>query len=58
MDAIADFSWAYAWYLLIPVVFIALVVWIYRPGAKGRYTADGKIPFDEDSAKRQAKTPH
>ena len=58
MDAIANFSWTYAWYLLIPLVFIALIAWIYRPGAKGRYVADGKIPFNEDSPEKRAKTPH
>lgn len=57
MNAIPDFSWADAWYWVIPLVFIAIVAWIYRPGAKRRYTADGEIPFDEDPSDRPPKTP-
>lgn len=32
----------------IPLFFVAVVAWIYRPSAKKRYKADGSIPFEED----------
>lgn len=38
----------YVLWLGIPVAFVILVLWIFRPGAKRRYQQDGKIPFDED----------
>jgi len=36
-------------YLGIPLVFVAVVLWVYRPSAKRRYEADAKIPFAEDA---------
>jgi cbb3-type cytochrome oxidase subunit 3 len=38
----------YGLYLLIPLAFLAVVAWIYRPSAKKRYQADGNIPFYGD----------
>jgi cbb3-type cytochrome oxidase subunit 3 len=32
-------------YFGIPLLFLAIVAWIYRPTAKKRYEADGNIPF-------------
>jgi cbb3-type cytochrome oxidase subunit 3 len=41
----------------VPLVFLVIVIWIYRPNAKKRYKADGSIPFEGDgneSKKRQS----
>ncbi|MGO9446901.1 MAG: cbb3-type cytochrome oxidase subunit 3 [Thiobacillaceae bacterium] len=38
----------YGFYLGIPLVFLAIVVWIYRSSATKRYEDDGTIPFRED----------
>jgi len=35
-------------YVIVPLIFVALVLWVYRPWAKRRYKADGMIPFDAD----------
>jgi cbb3-type cytochrome oxidase subunit 3 len=32
----------------IPLAFLAVVIWVYRRGAKRRYREDGEIPFHED----------
>lgn len=38
----------YALYMVIPLAFLAIVAWVYRPSAKKRYQADGNIPFSGD----------
>ena len=38
----------YAIYIAIPLAFLAIVIWVYRPSAKKRYQADGNIPFYGD----------
>lgn len=38
-------------YYLMPVVFIAIVVYVYRPWAKKRYQKDAEIPFVDDDGK-------
>jgi cbb3-type cytochrome oxidase subunit 3 len=43
-------------WLGIPVAFIVLVVWVFRPSAKRRYQQDAEIPFEEDeSSPKQGK---
>lgn len=37
-------------YVIVPVIFVAIVLWVYRPSAKKRYKADGRIPFDVKSS--------
>ncbi len=41
-------SWLY---LAVPLVFLVIAIWIYRPNAKRRYKADGSIPFEETEVK-------
>jgi cbb3-type cytochrome oxidase subunit 3 len=36
-------------YWTIPLLFVVVVAWIFRPAAKKRYKADGSIPFEEDT---------
>jgi cbb3-type cytochrome oxidase subunit 3 len=38
-------------YWAIPLLFLVVVAWIYRPTAKKRYKADGSIPFEGDKNK-------
>lgn len=47
---------AYWLYLVIPLLFVAVVLWVYRPSAKKRYKADGMIPFD--AGKSDDEKPH
>ena len=36
----------------IPVAFVLLVIWVFRPGARRRYQKDATIPFQEDKPDR------
>jgi hypothetical protein len=54
MSELADLVSEYGLYGASLVAFVAIVVWIFRPSAKQRYQADGRIPFNED--KNSAKT--
>ena len=35
------------WFFLIPIAFILLALWIFRPGARKRYEEDAEIPFKD-----------
>jgi cbb3-type cytochrome oxidase subunit 3 len=48
MTDLLNLAGEYGLYIAIPLAFLALVAWIYRPGAKRMYKADGNIPFHED----------
>ncbi len=48
MDAIINFITQYVFYFGIPLIFIGIVFWVYRPSAKKRYRADGNLPFYGD----------
>ena len=54
MNTMIDFITHYGFYLGVPVAFLAIVLWIFRPGSKSRYEADGTIPFLGD--KKTGKT--
>ncbi|NTV95200.1 MAG: CcoQ/FixQ family Cbb3-type cytochrome c oxidase assembly chaperone [Thiobacillus sp.] len=45
MDQVINFIAEYGFFLGLPLAFIAVVAWVYRPGAKKRYQADGNLPF-------------
>jgi len=51
MDAIINFITQYAFFFGIPLIFIGIVIWVYRPGAKKRYQADANLPFYGDKKK-------
>jgi cbb3-type cytochrome oxidase subunit 3 len=48
MNQIANLLSEYWLFLGVPLVFLAIVAWIFRPTASRRYQADGKIPFDDE----------
>lgn len=48
MDQIVNFLGDYGFFLGMPLLFIAIVIWVFRPGAKKRYQADGNLPFIGD----------
>ncbi len=35
------------WFFLIPLAFVVLVLWIFRPSARKRYEDDAEIPFKD-----------
>ena len=55
MDQISSTVIEYGLYLIVPIVFLAVVAWIFRPGAKKRYQADGDIPFE--GVEKDGRTP-
>lgn len=48
MDSWVGFIAEYGLFIGIPLVFLAIVIWVYRPSAKKRYRADGNLPFYGD----------
>jgi cbb3-type cytochrome oxidase subunit 3 len=35
----------------IPLIFIGIVIWVFRPGSKKRYQEDANLPFYGDKKK-------
>jgi cbb3-type cytochrome oxidase subunit 3 len=54
MDPFVSFLAEYGFFLGMPLLFIAIVIWVFRPSAKKRYQADGNLPFYGE--KKQAST--
>lgn len=48
MDQFVNFLGEYGIFLGMPLLFIAIVIWVFRPSAKKRYEADGNLPFYGD----------
>jgi len=48
MDRLVNLITQYGLFLGIPLIFLAIVIWVYRPSAKKRYEADGNLPFYGD----------
>lgn len=42
-----DLLSTYGMFLGIPILFLAVVFWVYRPGARRRYQEDSRLPFVE-----------
>ncbi len=57
MEQLAEILSDYGRQAMIVLTFLAVVVWIYRPGAEKRYKADGNIPFYGDR-KQDPKARH
>jgi cbb3-type cytochrome oxidase subunit 3 len=41
----------YGWFIAIPLGFIVIVFYVFRPGAKKRYQEDGRIPLEDKNPK-------
>lgn len=54
MSQLANMLTEYGLYLGIPLAFLVVVGWIYRPSAKKSYRDDGGMPFYGD--KKDDKT--
>jgi cbb3-type cytochrome oxidase subunit 3 len=48
MSQLANMLAEYGLYLGIPLAFLVVVAWIYRPSAKKSYQDDGDMPFHGD----------
>ena len=42
-----DLLSTYGMFLGIPILFLVVDFWVYRPGARRRYQEDGRLPFVE-----------
>ena len=51
MVTLINFISQYGLFLGIPLLFIGIVIWVFRPGAKKRYEADANLPFYGDKRK-------
>lgn len=51
MNTFLNFLSTYGLFLGLPLLFLVIVAWVYRPGAKRAYRADARIPFAEDVGK-------
>ncbi len=51
MDDIINFIVQYAFFFGIPLIFIGIVIWVFRPKAKKRYQEDAKLPFSNGKKK-------
>lgn len=45
MSRLVDFLSTYGLFLGLPLLFLGIVFWVYRPGAARRYQVDGRLPF-------------
>lgn len=47
MSNLFDLIGSYGLFIGIPILFLAIVLWVYRPGARRDYRKDARIPFQE-----------
>jgi cbb3-type cytochrome oxidase subunit 3 len=50
MQTFMTFLSEYGWFVGLPLVLLAVIAWVYRPGARRRYQGDSEIPFDDNTA--------
>lgn len=48
MEAFMQFLVGNIWFIGIPLIFLIIVLYVFRPGARRRYQKDAEIPFRED----------
>jgi len=56
MTHFIDLFSTYGLFLGIPILFLLIILWVYRPGARRRYQDDARLPFEEDE-KRVTSSP-
>jgi cbb3-type cytochrome oxidase subunit 3 len=48
MTSLLDLLSRYGWFFGVPIVFLVVIAWVFRPGAGRRYRKDAKMPFEDD----------
>ena len=43
----------YLWFIGIPLIFVLVVIYVFRPGARRKYRRDAEIPFRDDDDRRE-----
>jgi cbb3-type cytochrome oxidase subunit 3 len=56
-----DFTWIYGWasgllFFGVPLVFIAIVFYIYRPSARKKYRQAKQLPFEDADQDRRTRS--
>jgi cbb3-type cytochrome oxidase subunit 3 len=52
MESITQFLAHYGWFIVVPLVFLIIVIYVFRPGARRRYEQDARIPFQDAPDKK------
>jgi cbb3-type cytochrome oxidase subunit 3 len=47
MSRFIDLMSTYGLFLGIPILFLLIIFWVYRPSARRRYREDASLPFAE-----------
>lgn len=55
MNAIWSFLQQYGWFIGVPLLFLIVVAYVFRPSARKRYQRDGEIPFADQPPKGSRK---
>ena len=45
----------YGWFIGVPLLFLIVVAYVFRPSARKRYQRDGEIPFEDEPPKGSRK---
>lgn len=48
MNTLLQYLSTYFWFIAIPLLFLIIVLYVFRPGARRRYQKDAEIPFREE----------
>ena len=51
MQQVLEFLSNYGWFIAIPLGFILVVIYTFRPSAKKIYEEEGKIPLEDKNPK-------
>lgn len=38
---------SYLWFIGVPLAFVVIAFYVFRPGARRRYRRDAEIPFED-----------
>lgn len=53
MESITQFLAHYGWFIAVPLVFLIIAIYVFRPGARRRYEQDARIPFQDAPADKK-----
>jgi cbb3-type cytochrome oxidase subunit 3 len=48
MEELGPFLATYGWFIAVPLIFIIIALFVFRPGAKRKYRKDAEIPFKDE----------
>lgn len=51
MQQVLQFLSDYGWFIGVPLLFIIVVIYVFRPSAEKMYQEEGKIPLEDENHK-------